>query len=275
MQKLNYLNVGCGSKIHKDWVNVDMVSNSPDVIEANLIKGIPFPDNHFDVVYHSQVLEHIPKEKAKDFINECYRVLKHGGIIRIVVPDLENIIDEYKNNLNECLKSENDLSTANYDWILLEMYDQTVRNNSGGQMAAYLESGVIVNKEYIVERIGFIGSELMEHKAKKNNIWNNFRKSFYSIKSLKNSIKFVSKKIVDSISSEKTIIGSFRLGGEIHMWMYDRYSLSRLMKDCKFDEISIKNPFESNIPNWEKYQLDVKDGKAYDPKSLFVEAIKK
>lgn len=96
MEKLNYLNVGCGGKFHKDWVNVDMTSNSKDVIVANLLKGIPFPDNSFDVVYHSQVLEHFPKEKARDFIKECFRVLKPDGIIRVVVPDLENIVNEYK-----------------------------------------------------------------------------------------------------------------------------------------------------------------------------------
>lgn len=63
-EKLNYLNVGCGSKYHKDWVNVDMNSNSPDVISCNLLKGILFPDKKFEVLYHSHVLEHFPKEKS-------------------------------------------------------------------------------------------------------------------------------------------------------------------------------------------------------------------
>ena len=44
---LNYLNVGCGNKYHKDWVNIDMVSYSPYVKKVNLIKGIPFPENSF------------------------------------------------------------------------------------------------------------------------------------------------------------------------------------------------------------------------------------
>ena len=72
MAKLNYLNVGCGNKTHTDWVNIDMASNSPDVIVANILKGMPFPDNTFDVVYHSQVLEHFPKERAHAFICLLY-----------------------------------------------------------------------------------------------------------------------------------------------------------------------------------------------------------
>ena len=39
MGKLNYLNLWCGSKFHEDWCNVDMVSNSLEVIAANLLKG--------------------------------------------------------------------------------------------------------------------------------------------------------------------------------------------------------------------------------------------
>jgi len=69
-------------------------------------------------------------------------------------------------------------------------------------------------------------------------------------------------------------LDAFRLGGEIHMWMYDRFSLSRLLKNSGFVNILIKNPFESEIPNWNSYELDVKEGLAYDPTSLFVEAKK-
>lgn len=91
----------------------------------------------FDVIYHSQVLEHFTKDQAEFFIKECYRILKPKGIIRIVVPDLENIISEYTRLLNENLKSPSDLSIANYEWIMKELFDQTIRNGSGGKMAVY------------------------------------------------------------------------------------------------------------------------------------------
>ena len=94
MSKLNYLNVGCGNKYHKQWINVDMASNYPHVKAHNLLKGLPFSDNQFDVIYHSQVLEHFPKDKAADFIRECFRALKPGGILRVVVPDLGQFAGE-------------------------------------------------------------------------------------------------------------------------------------------------------------------------------------
>jgi predicted SAM-dependent methyltransferase len=275
MTKLNYLNVGCGNKFHKDWVNVDMKSSSTDVIVANLLKGLPFPDKSFDVVYHSQVLEHFPKEKAQKFIKECFRVLKPDGILRVVVPDLENIVDEYKKFLNENIENPNDLSAANYDWIMLEMFDQTVRNYSGGQMAEFLKQPHLINEKYVIDRIGFVGRSIRNGYLSANTISGNFTKAFSPVLIFKKAVKYIFRKIKHNTTSETSKIGAFRLGGEIHLWMYDKYSLSRLLKNCGFEEVTIKSPFESSIPKWKEYELDIKDDFVYDPTSLFVEARKK
>jgi predicted SAM-dependent methyltransferase len=264
MKKL--LNVGCGTKFHPDWTNVDMASYSPEVKVVDLTKGIPFHDNSFDVVYHSQVLEHIPKEKATDFVEECYRVLKPGGIMRIVVPDLENIVDEYKRLLNENLENPTDLSQANYDWIMLEMYDQSVRHYSGGLMVDFIRQPNLVNEKYIVDRLGYVGANLRN---------SNIRIALSSVPMFKKAVRYVLNKIkAKLILTHAEEVGKFRLGGEIHMWMYDRYSLSRLLKSCGFTDIVRKNPHESDIPNWSDYELDIKNGVVYDPTSLFMEARK-
>jgi predicted SAM-dependent methyltransferase len=271
----SYLNVGCGNKYHKDWTNIDMVSNTPDVMHYNLLKGFPFIDNKFDVVYHSQVLEHIPKEKASDFIKECHRVLKKNGTIRIVVPDLENIVDEYKKYLNENLNNPNIETEANYDWILLEMYDQTVRHYSGGQMGKYLHHKKIVNEQYVIDRIGYFGRfPPKDFFTISNTATNRKNKALDIIAFSKKTLRFTKRKISNLLLGENYKLGKFRLGGEPHLWMYDRYSLSRLLRDSGFNDIKIKNPFESDIPNWNLYELDVKDGFVYGPKALFIEAIK-
>lgn len=279
-QKIHYLNIGCGTKFHESWVNIDMVSNSPYVQAQNLLKGIDFPDEQFDVVYHSQVLEHIPKENSSFFIEECFRVLKPGGIMRVVLPDLEGLVNEYTRYLNENMTSPNSLSEANYDWILLEMYDQTVRNHSGGQMVEFLQQPALINESYIVDRIGHQGSTIRSNYLMRDDTTTGL---FFSlIKNVKKiqrvgiarAIKSIIRRVSDLASSKEGKIGSFRLGGEVHMWMYDRFSLSRLLKISGFVNIEIKSPFESGIPEWEEYELDVRDGKVFDPASLFMEAKK-
>ena len=82
------LNLGCGTRFHPAWTNVDVRPVSPHVRICDVQKGLPFSDETFDVVYHSHLLEHLPREAALPFIKECYRVLRRGGIIRVAVPDL-------------------------------------------------------------------------------------------------------------------------------------------------------------------------------------------
>nr|WP_295923791.1 methyltransferase domain-containing protein [uncultured Dyadobacter sp.] len=281
-KKLRYLNVGCGNKFHSDWVNIDMVSYHPDVIEHNVLSGLPFPEDYFDVVYHSQVLEHIPKNKANDFLAECFRVLKPGGIIRIVLPDLENIVREYQRHLESCLSDGDKLSEANYDWILLEMYDQAVRNSPGGQMAAYIQKPVLINEEYVFGRIGHVGrlirSSYLESLDTPKEINASILEKY--IGRIVRNFKFskIRKRIVSALLTGKEReflkIGQFRNGGEIHYCMYDRFSLSRLLRTIGFTALNVLDPYRSDILNWSQYELDVKDSHAYDPTSLFVEARK-
>ena len=77
MHKL--LNLGCGTRFHRSWTNIDFSSSDKSVIAHNLLKGIQYNDNFFDVVYHSHVLEHFTKSDAKKFLLECFRVLKPNG----------------------------------------------------------------------------------------------------------------------------------------------------------------------------------------------------
>lgn len=273
--KLKYLNVGCGNKFHKDWVNVDMNPSHPEVLDCNLIKGIPFPDNSFQVVYHSQVLEHFPKEAAPEFLRECHRILEVGGTMRVVVPDLENIVNEYKKHLLKLSKFWDQKIAANYDWIMLELLDQSVRHFSGGYMAEYLQQKNLINQQYIMERIGYHSS---------TNIKNYYSEAKLSIGSLIKKhgllgfgikvIQRLIKRLLELLFGKKYKLGDYRMGGEIHLWMYDRYSLQRLLKSVGFREIRIVSAKKSSISNWENFELDIKDGHVFDPTSIFVEAKK-
>ena len=271
-----FLNLGCGNKYHEQWVNIDLSSNSKHVLSANLLKGIPFEDNSFDVVYHSQVLEHFPPETGTFLVNECFRVLKPGGFIRIVVPDLENIVDEYKKQLTLNLENPDIESASNYDWIMLELFDQAVRHYPGGRMAEYLSQKEITNEEYILNRIGHTGRILRAQTITPKNTVNNTKSLLLShARKIK---RYLKKRLMSfyksNFISKEYEIGKFRQGGEVHFWMYDRYSLARILQNAGFSNISQKTPFISDIPYWERFELDVKDGLAYDPVSLFIEAKK-
>jgi predicted SAM-dependent methyltransferase len=279
-----YLNLGCGQRYHKDWTNIDFVSNSPYVQAHNLLQGIPFEDNSFEVVYHSHVLEHFTKVDGKKFIQECYRVLKPNGIIRIAVPDLEQIAKEYLKNLNLALEGNID-AQYNYEWIMLEMYDQAVRTKSGGQMASYFFQEILPNEDYVFKRIGEEGRNIRKfylenlNKTTQQSISPKDKRSFLRkiLSKIKQAIKaFLFRDEIQFYQDniQYALIGKFRLSGEIHQWMYDRYSLSKLLEETKFRDIQIKTAFESAIPNWNDFELESKNGVIFKPDSLFVEARK-
>jgi predicted SAM-dependent methyltransferase len=282
---MKLVNLGCGQKYHKDWINIDFVSNSEDFIQHNLLDGIPINDNEVDLVYHSHVLEHFSKVQGVYFIKECYRVLKVNGIIRIAVPDLETIVKEYLNNLQ--LAMEGDVEAKhNYEWIKLELFDQMVRNESGGDMKNYLYQPIVKNESYVFKRIGSEGEIIRESFLNKKVLVQDVKKKIKPKVSILKLFLRKGKRVItkikvwgtkSSLTEQETKalkIGQFRLGGEIHQWMYDRYSLSELLSQVGFSDIKVCSAFESEIQNWEAYQLDVIDSEVRKPDSLFMEAKK-
>lgn len=276
---MKFLNVGCGKKFSSDstWENIDMVSHSKHVREYNLIKGFPYEDSKFDAVYHSQVLEHIPKEEAFGFLKECHRVLNDGGILRVVVPDLENIINEYQRLLKENLQNPSKELKESYDWIMLEIFDQTVRSKSGGLMNKYLERPNLINQDFMDTRMGFIGKEIRKRPNKKETASQQLKRVLNDVGPFKLFIKILrilKEKTLSTLLGEKYRLGNFRLSGEVHYWMYDRFSLGELLKEVGFKDIKVQSPHSSDIANWGKYELDVKNDLIHDPNSLFMEAKK-
>jgi len=273
---MKYLNLGCGAyySTNKEWVNIDFVSSEPNVIAHNLLKGIPFDNDTFDFVYHSHVLEHFTKKDGADFIKECSRVLKKNGIIRIAVPDLERIAREYLITLEAGIKEpDNEIARANYEWMVLEMYDQTMRNSRGGEMGNYLHQEVIINEKFVFNRIGEEGRAFRnEYLSKKTTSEPDTKNSILS--SLKQYLKsFITS--IKGIDEKAYAAGKFRFAGEIHQWMYDRYSLTQLLKQNGFEDIVVKDAFNSYLNNWSEYEIDGKNNVIRKPDSLFMEARKK
>lgn len=78
------LNLGSGKKMYIDAVNVDIISGRGDMV-CDLSKfPWPWADNSVDGIHASHIMEHIQDQQA--FINECRRILKPGGFLRIAGP---------------------------------------------------------------------------------------------------------------------------------------------------------------------------------------------
>jgi hypothetical protein len=189
--------------------------------------------------------------------------------LRIAIPDLEQITRNYIKYLEGALKNEPG-AREKYEWTMLEMYDQVVRTKGGGNMIEYIRDTSKNNDAFLLERNGHEVKLMME------NIRNG--KSNHDLKAPKPGFMYkVKSKLKDILLGDEIkalSYGRFRLGGEIHQWMYDRYSLSELLKKYQFTDIKVMSFNESAIENWSSFDLDEVQGKIRKPDSLFMEAKK-
>lgn len=92
------LEVGCAMNTYSTYCNATNtivrtdVKPSPRVDRVEDVTSLSFENNSFDVIILSNVLEHVYYfQKAVD---ECFRVLKRGGEIVVIVPFLFPLHDE-------------------------------------------------------------------------------------------------------------------------------------------------------------------------------------
>ncbi len=100
------LNLGSFTNMfHNGWINMDIVGlqgfaqqHQYKFLQHDFRNRLPFEDNQVDLIYSSHMLEHLTKEQGLLLLRECYRVMKHGSVARLLVPDAEKLINMYKNN---------------------------------------------------------------------------------------------------------------------------------------------------------------------------------
>lgn len=109
-----------------DSVRLGRVESMPDnILPHDLRKGIPFADESVSAVYHSHVLEHIDREHADGFMAEIHRVLRPGGLQRVVVPDLEVLVRRYLESLDG-----GSGNSAEHDDLVAGIIEQSVRREA-------------------------------------------------------------------------------------------------------------------------------------------------
>lgn len=273
-----YLNLGCGGRTHPDWINIDIAPGLPEVMQHDLSKGIPFPDQSCEIVYHAAVLEHLRRADAETFVTDCFRVLKSGGILRVGVPDLEQICRVYLDTLDKAAAGDPQ-AAHDYDWMMLELLDQTVRETGGGGMLRYLHQTPLPNQPFVFERIGEEGRELVESLQRKRSKKRSKRQRTGVRAQLRLLPRRLKQQVLQLLLGEDGMqalaIGRFRLAGEVHQWMYDRYSLARLLRSVGFEEVVLQSAETSQIPNWQRFHLDTTpEGNPIKPDMFFMEAVR-
>jgi len=100
------LHLGCGSDIRAGWINIDMYlapwgPATPDsngnstVIRHDLRRGLPLEKESCDFIYSSHFFEHLEYEHGLRLMQDCYRILRPGGIFRLALPNFKALFNAY------------------------------------------------------------------------------------------------------------------------------------------------------------------------------------
>jgi len=112
------LNLGCGPNAVDGWINIDrspnvvldrlpavkqslaklrilsaphMESWPREVVRVDVRKGLDYPTGSATAIYSSHMLEHMYLEEARAVLRESRRILAPGGVLRLALPDGEQI----------------------------------------------------------------------------------------------------------------------------------------------------------------------------------------
>jgi len=97
-----YFEVNDVPKIHlgsnwlckEGWLNAD-IDVFPGVYQMDATKAFPFRDEQFQFVFTEHMIEHLTYTSGKFMLGECFRVMRSGGRIRIVTPNLAVLVSLY------------------------------------------------------------------------------------------------------------------------------------------------------------------------------------
>lgn len=152
-QRMLNIHLGSGSRLVRGWVNIDSLAKDGVDLQWDVRYPLPFQDGAAQMIYSEHLLEHICKEDASSLLEECYRVLEPGGVIRIGVPDAELYLRAYADGGQEFFKGLERLGGAVVPLTTpIDVINQMFRMG-GHHLFAWDFSSLSLT----LESIGFIG----------------------------------------------------------------------------------------------------------------------
>lgn len=90
-----FLHIGCGYKYIPGFIHIDARKLPHVDYVTSADKLDMFQDNSVDLIYNCHILEHFERNDIEKVLEEWYRVLKPGGILRTAVPDFQKLVKVY------------------------------------------------------------------------------------------------------------------------------------------------------------------------------------
>jgi predicted SAM-dependent methyltransferase len=91
------LHIGAGGSFLEGWFNIDLEPLEERIYFMDASTNFPMNDRSFNYIFSEHLIEHLDLQGQIRMLQECLRILKPGGKIRIATPDLDFLMSVYKN----------------------------------------------------------------------------------------------------------------------------------------------------------------------------------
>jgi len=239
------------------------------------VSPLGFPDETFDAVYAYHVFEHLTPTHGQRCARQIFRALKPGGIWRISVPDLETACRDYLEALQAATVDPSRLNAVRYQWAVMAIFEQMVRDRTGGMMLDAIEKGAY-DEEQLRQMFGDMLQPLVERRSGQGRSAHETQPPRSSgvyewARSVSRGVRRIARKSRPHVANRLDP----RWTKEAVQWMYDRLSLRWLLEESGFQDVRQVDHRSSGIAGWSGYDFDRsnKGGYPLDP-SVYMEGRK-
>lgn len=250
-----FYNVGAGSFYHPCWTNIDSQSewyvkfNKGDAPLVNYdlfsIEPIEVNSDTAQLIYTSHTIEHVTDMAVQNLFNEAHRMLKKGGLLRIVTPNIDIEYHAWRQNDRDYWHWKDDFSSPE----AVARVNLRMPLNDASTAQLFLE--------------GFVSTaSTIVNKGSENRITDEELEKIFHEKSYTDALNFCVSR--GSVEIQKKF--PFH-----HINWFNKEKLFRMLKQAGFEEIHLSAYGQSFAP----VLRNLKYFDATLPKvSMYVEAIK-
>lgn len=282
------LNLACGACFvdSHQWLNVDFNGDDRVVMSCDLLQPLPFKTNEFSLLYSSHFFEHIPLHVLPSVLAEWLRILRPGGVLRLVIPDCAEMFHEY---LSRRRAGHHLLA----DFVLAEIIDQCVRYYPGGTLGKFYEqaaNGTDRESCELAEYIAFRNGETLSYfndltpsSSGGKRALSLFRALPYRLYqhvvlrsfALRRRLQLKILAIMFGAAFVEQNI-SFANVGERHQWLWDFHQVKVRLESAGFHLVARYSHETSSVSDFPFYPLDINEKEAprKGAESMYIEAVK-
>lgn len=146
------LHWGCGRYPVPGWINSDRRDDVSLELVGDIRDGLALPDDCMDYIVTIHALPEVPYDALVPVLTELRRVLRPGGVLRISVPNIDNLITAYQRK------------ERSY-FLIPDEIAKTVGGKFLTQLIWYGYSRSFFNREFIEELLLKAGFSRVNHCA--------------------------------------------------------------------------------------------------------------